>query len=165
MLNNQLAVISRPFHSWHVWLQNGIGRNTHPVGFGSSNINHTNFIRWWCFTCTWIFNGYSKRIDGICCVQHQVAFYVTGIDLPVSNFFTVGAPAKTIPASKFFFIGPVKSSINYFTCAADSECGCFSGKQVLCINIKLTYIRNIISIRWELCEHKGWYWFCFSNLA
>ena len=61
-----------------------------------------------------VFNRNGVGIDGVCGIQHQVILHIAGSDLPVGNAAAIRTPTESIPATKFFFVSPIKSAIDDF---------------------------------------------------
>src|ERR1700722_19179912 len=77
------------------------------------------------------------------------------VDLPVSDLFAVGTPAKTIAAIEFLFVNPVKSSVDHFIRAIAREPGERTTLHGFDIEVVVAHIPNMSSIGRELGEHES----------
>ncbi len=126
----------------------------HPGGLLISQRHHSYPAGWWIFTHLWVFNRNGKGIQRIGIIDEQEIFNFCRIDLPISNAFTIGTPAKTIAAIKFFFVHPIKRTIDHPVGSIGSKCGNFPGGYIFHIQIMSAYISHVFPIWWNFCKHQ-----------
>ena len=94
-------------------------------------------------------------VIGIRVIDQVKSAHSFGIRLPISNGSAIRTPAETIAVIQFFFIHPVKSSVDNITPAIFSQLGDHPAADLFHINILLTHIAHAAAIGRKFGKHQG----------
>src|SRR3970282_2224692 len=84
----------------------------HPSPRSSFNPHHSDPTRGIRRSRLRVLDGNDKGIQGIRVVDKEEIPHPCSVKLPVGNVFAVGTPAHSIPKAEFFFIDPIKRTID-----------------------------------------------------
>ncbi len=132
-----------------------IAGNGEPVCFTGFAVHDANFCRRRRLAYRGILYRDNSGINRVRIVDHIKVTDRIGVNIPIRNMAAVGAPLKSIPAGQLFFIGPVKRAIDEFASAVGGQGFDPSRSKVFHIEILLTYIGGLFSIRRKFGKHQG----------
>ena len=107
----QHNAIINPIHLCKVMIA-GVARDLQESCIATLGANNANLGRWVFLTCFRVTKSNQLGVRPIRTAGDKKIFDALGIDLPIRHRATIRAPAKAISQTQFFFINPIKSTID-----------------------------------------------------